>query len=101
MRPLNNYNMIGVLLAIIFININFGNKAGTPPALAFNWYPYIIQGSLHINGYHIHHWMFSAFLLLFLIPLQINHKNKLLLIVNGFFLTLMIQGLLYEDRFVM
>ena len=101
MHPLNNYNILGVLLAIIFININFGNKAGTPPTLAFNWHPYIRQGSLYINNYHIHHWMFSAFFLSFLIPLQRSSKNKLLLIANGFLLTIMIQGLLYKDRFVM
>ena len=34
MRPLNNWNMIGALIAIIFINVNFGNKAGTPPSIS-------------------------------------------------------------------
>jgi hypothetical protein len=30
MRSLNNWNMIGALLAIIFINVNFRNQTGTP-----------------------------------------------------------------------
>ncbi len=50
MRPLNNLNMIGALIAIIFINVNFGNKAGSPPALAFNYYPYIRNGNFFINN---------------------------------------------------
>ena len=62
---LNNWNMVGALIAIIFINVNFRNKAGSPPTLAFNWYPYIRNGS----------------------------------IFNGLLFTLLIQGLLYEDRF--
>ena len=99
MRPLNNYNIIGGLIAIIFININFGNKAGTPPTLAFNWYPYIRDGSFYINNMHIHHWLICFILLIFLGPLQIKNKHPILLITNGILLSLIIQGLLYEDCF--
>ena len=47
MRPLNNWNIIGALIAIIFINVNFRNQTGTPPTLAFNWYPYVRNGSIY------------------------------------------------------
>jgi len=99
MRPLNNLNMIGALIAIIFINVNFGNKAGTPPALAFNYYPYIRNGSLFINDTHIHHWLICFSILIFTLPLQITNKSPFLRVFNGFLFTLMVQGLLYEDRF--
>ncbi len=99
MRPLNNWNMIGALIAIIFINVNFGNKAGTPPTLAFNYYPYIRNGSLFINNTHIHHWLICFSLLIFTLPLQITNKSPFLRVFNGFLFTLMVQGLLYEDRF--
>ena len=99
MRPLNNYNMIGALISIIFINLNFGNKAGTPPALAFNYYPYIRNGSIFINDTHIHHWLICLVILIITIPLQITNKNLFLLILNGFLFVLMVQGLMYRDRF--
>ena len=99
MRPLNNWNMIGALLAIIFINVNFRNQTGTPPTLAFNWYPYVRNGSIFINDMHIHHWFICFVFLVFLAPLQIKNKNPFLLITNGLLLVLMIQGLLYGDRF--
>ena len=99
MRPLNNFNIIGALLAIIYINVNFGNKAGSPPALAFNYYPYIRNGSLFINDAHIHHWLICFSLLVFILPLQITNKSPFLRVFNGFLFTLMVQGLLYEDRF--
>ncbi len=99
MRPLNNFNIIGALLAIIYINVNFGNKAGFPPALAFNYYPYIRNGSLFINDAHIHHWLICFSLLVFTLPLQLTNKNPFLLITNGLLLVLMIQGLSYSDRF--
>ena len=99
MRPLNNWNMIGALLAIIFINVNFRNQTGTPPTLAFNWYPYVRNGSIFINDIHIHHWFICFVFLVFLAPLQLTNKNPFLLITNGLLLILMIQGLLYGDRF--
>jgi len=91
--------MVGALIAIIFINVNFGNKAGSPPTLAFNWYPYIRNGSIFINDIHLHHWCICFVLLVFLIPIQTTNKNPFLLIINGLLFTLLIQGLLYEDRF--
>ena len=99
MRPLNNWNMIGALLAIIFINVNFRNQTGTPHTLAFNWYPYLRNGSIFINDIHIHHWFICFIFLVFLTPFQIANKNPFLLITNGLLLILMTQGLLYEDRF--
>ena len=99
MRPLNNWNMIGALIAIIFINVNFRNQTGTPHTLAFNWYPYVRNGSIFINDIHIHHWFICFTLLIFLVPFQITNKNAFLLITNGLLLILMIQGLLYGDRF--
>ena len=99
MRPLNNWNIIGALIAIIFINVNFRNQTGTPPTLAFNWYPYVRNGSIFINDIHIHHWLSCFTLLVFLIPFQMTSTSPLLLITNGLLFILMLQGLLYEDRF--
>jgi len=99
MRPLNNWNIVGALIAIIFINVNFGNEAGSTPTLAFNSYPYIRNGSIFINETHIHHWFICFVLLVFFIPWQITNKNHFLLILNGFMFVLMIQGLMYKDRF--
>ena len=99
MRPLNNWNMIGALLAIIFVNINFGNKAGTPPTFAFNWYPYIRNGSLFVDDIHLHHWLICFILLNFFGPMQLTNKNPVLLMMNGIWIILLCQGLLYEDRF--
>jgi len=91
--------MIGALLAIILINIIFRNKAGTPHTLNFNWDPYIKQGSIYVNDIHIHHWLSCFTLLVFLIPFQMTSTSPLLLITNGLLFILMLQGLLYEDRF--
>jgi len=97
MVSLNNWNMIGVLVAIIFVNINFGNKAGTPPTFAFNLPPYIRNGSIFLGDFHLHHWLICLILLGIFVTLQVT--NRALLIMKGIWFVLLCQGLLYEDRF--
>jgi len=89
------YQIIGVLLALVIVYINFGNKEGTPPTFAFDWYPWVRDGSIYINDYHIHHWLISFIILIF----TFNKTGKKWSVINGMLVVLVIQGLSYKDRF--
>jgi hypothetical protein len=96
---INNSHLIGAILCIIYINIVLNNKSGEKPTISINLYPHIRQSSIFINGYHVHHWMISALVLLVLLPIEFNQESAILSTITGFLTIFMIQGLSYNDRF--
>ena len=91
--------IVGILLAILYIKINFGNKEGSNPKIFKpNVGLFIRNGHIYICNKHIHHWIIYSFLLLtfnlfntYLFPINYIHT------FNGFFITMIIQGLTYKD----
>ena len=91
--------IFGIIIGLIFIFINFGFeiKTKSKPRIKIN-IPYFIQDSrIIVYNKHIHHWLIS--LILFLIIVHINNNNSLCYILEGFFISLIVHGLLYKDAF--
>ena len=92
--------VVGELLALAYIRIMFGvdHVAGQPPKYcAFNIEPRslplrMVQGSLYVWDYRIHHWLFYLLLLPLFVGLQFY-------VGIGFSGCMIIHGLWYDDRF--
>jgi len=86
-KKLIKYFLYGIIFAIIYIYTFFGFK--------------IIEKSntnYHLNFIiHWHHWMIS--LILIIIIYFYLKPTKYTSLINGFLYTLLIHGLLYNDRF--
>nr|QFG74401.1 MAG: hypothetical protein [Megaviridae environmental sample] len=91
------YTLFGFIFGIIYIVLIFGNKPGEPHNIPFNLPPFIIDGSIFIKGYHIHHWLLCSIFLLS--NYLLGKKNKYNTMLNSFLLVLIVQGLSYDDRF--
>jgi hypothetical protein len=90
--------IIGILLSILYIYLILPRKEGGIPLIKFTLYPIIYKGMIHIpinkeKILHIHHWIICALCLI----LFYNKLNKIIII---FLITLLIQGLLYKDSFI-
>lgn len=91
---------VGQLMAMAYIRLMFGveHAAGQPPKYcAFNIEPRgcplrMVQGSLYVWDYRIHHWLFY----LMLLPLFVGFGFYLGI---GFASCMIVHGLWYEDRF--
>lgn len=94
---------LGVLIGVVYCKNIFSLCAGNPPKVGrFTQKPVIFNGSLVIklgksSAVHLHHWTLCFVVLLLLAWLA--PLNAVTILVAGFFLTLMIQGLLYPDCF--
>ncbi|VVU94979.1 hypothetical protein CPAV1605_704 [seawater metagenome] len=94
---MNKYNIFGMIIGIIYICLVFGNNAGEPHNLPFNFGSLIQNGSLYIGGKHIHHWLISLIILFYSIPYQIKTKSKIISVLNGFLVIMFFQGISYKD----
>lgn len=94
------YLLLGQLVATMYIRLMFGvdHTAGQPPKYcAFNIEPRglpirMVQGSLYVWDYRIHHWLFY----LVLVPLFVLCQWYAAL---GFAVVMITHGLWYDDRF--
>lgn len=99
----NNINsfMCGILFSVIYILICFGLKIEEKsiPKIKVNIWPFIKNSSIYIFDKHIHHWLVALIVLLIL---QVQpYRNAIYYLLNGFFVILMVHGLLYKDRFIL
>jgi hypothetical protein len=94
-----NYFIFGNLVGIIFILIFFGVdiKPKSKPRIKINIPPFVRDSHIIVGNKHLHHWFIS--LILFSIVFYLNNNYKLFYILEGFFFSLILQGLLYQDRF--
>ena len=94
-----NYFIFGVILAFMFIIVCFGFNitAKSKPKIKINYHPFIVDSHILICNKHLHHWLISF--ILFTIVYFINRNSRILYIMEGFFMTLIIHGLLYKDCF--
>ena len=91
--------IIGILLALLYIKINFGNSEGTNPKIFKpNIGLFIRNGHVYICNKHIHHWIiYSILLLIFNLINKYIISLSYLNLYNGFFITMIIHGLSYSD----
>ena len=87
---------LGIALAVLYIQLMFGNREGGPTKIPINLGDIIRGGSLYIFGLHFHHWM------LFSIVFMIFYYSKIFwrYVVLGFSTIMILHGLSYKDRFV-
>ena len=90
--------IIGIFLSVLYIYLILPRKEGGIPRIKFKMYPIIYKGMIHIpinkeKILHIHHWIICGiFLILFY-----NKLNKTIMTI---LFSLLIQGLLYKDSFI-
>lgn len=97
---MNKYNIFGIIISILYIYIIFGTKTevGYNHNLQLTIKPFLINGHIYICNKHIHHWMISLIILIFIIPFR---NNRYIDICIGFFIIFCIHGLCYKDRFIL
>lgn len=112
---INNYFLISFLIILIINILNFGkHHCNTIPCM-FNYNNNNYNnnnnnntdigicslsfktGSLHWFDYHIHHWLIGIFLLC----LSLLFKETFIIhIIQGISVSIIIDGLLFSDRFI-
>ena len=95
---MNKYNIFGCIVSLFYIFIVFGIKIIKDDIhkLPLTIKPFLINGHIYIYNKHIHHWIISLIILIFIIPFR---NNKYIDFCIGFFIIFCIHGLCYEDRF--
>jgi hypothetical protein len=95
------YRLFGILIGIIYIIIIFGYrfKCKSCPSLKLN-IPFlgIKNSKLVVYNKHIHHWLLFSMILcgsLFIIL----ENQTIIYFIQGISVSLIIHGLIYEDRF--
>lgn len=96
----NKYLFFGLLFSFIYSKIILPKKENGIPKIKYTCYPILYQGMVIIptsqnSAIHLHHWicyLLLSFLLFFVNFVYIE-------IVFGFFIGMIIQGLLYKDKF--
>lgn len=91
---------LGQLMAVAYIRLMFGveHTAGQPPkCCAFTVAPRgcplrMVQGSLYLWDYRVHHWLFYLLLMPLLVGIGFYWGI-------GFASCMIVHGLLYKDRF--
>jgi len=96
------YIILGILLGKIYSMAILPKKEEGPTKINLTLNPIFYKGMLIIkinkeNALHIHHWIFSIIIVIFL--WKINKKKKYHYLLKGFFIYLFLQGLSYKDRF--
>ena len=94
-----NYFIFGIIIALIFVFVSFGFeiKTKSKPLIKINIPPFICDSHVIVCNKHLHHW-FISFILLSII-FYVNNDNSFCYILEGFFISLIIHGLLYKDCF--
>lgn len=91
--------IIGIIIGIIYIEINFDNIPGNSPRYCkLNYKKYIRNCHLYINNKHIHHWILCSIIYLLLLYFYSPYLNcTYCKIVEGFLYVCILQGLSYPD----
>ena len=102
---INNNFLISFLLTLIINILNFETHQCSTNPIFFNYNCDLgicnfkcVNGSLHWGSYHIHHWTMGLALLIFL-EFFLNNASAVKNILQGAALSLLIDGLLFSDRF--
>ena len=101
---INNYFAISFLITLIINILNFETHQcnSIPRFFDYNYDIGIcnlkfLNGSLHCDEYHIHHWLIG---IIILIIFQLFHDSIIKNIIQGSALCFILDGLLFSDRFV-
>jgi len=92
-----NMFLLGTCTAIIYCAVVLPSKHGDNPAISLNIEPFLFKGMIIFpisedTAIHLHHWIIYGCLLAF--------YNWIPIFLWAFFLTLTIQGIFYEDAFI-
>lgn len=101
---INNYFAISFIITLIINILNFGTHQCNSIPRFFD-YDYdmgvcnliFLNGSLHFDGYHIHHWLIG---IIILIIFELFQDSIIKNIIQGSALSFILDGLLFSDRFV-
>lgn len=93
-----NYQLFGLIIAFIYSYLILPRKSGGMPKYKYTLYPIINKTRIIIpiskrKAVHIHHWIICLNILIF--------KKNIHPIIFGFLFGLIIQGLSYNDAFVL
>lgn len=101
---INNYFAISFLITLIINILNFETHQcnSTPRFFDYNCdigiYNFkFLNGSLHCDDYHIHHWIIGIIILFFF---ELFKESIIKNIIQGSALSFILDGLLFSDRFV-
>ena len=91
--------ILGIIIGLIFVIVSFGFeiKTKSKPRIKINIAPFIQDSHIIVCNKHLHHWFISFILLSFVFYL--NNNNNICYILEGFFTSLILHGLLYKDCF--
>jgi len=91
--------IFGIIIGLIFVIVSFGFeiKTKSKPRIKINIPPFIQDSHIIVCNKHLHHW-FISFILLSLV-FYLNNNNSICYILEGFFTSLILHGLLYKDCF--
>lgn len=101
---INNYFVISFLITLIINILNFETHQCNSIPRIFD-YSYdiglfnlkFLNGSLHFDKYHIHHWLIG---IIILILFELFQDSIIKNIIQGSALSFILDGLLFSDRFV-